>query len=206
MEIPLDDLTGAQRYKLLASLVTPRPVAWVSTIDGMGRVNAAPFSFFNVFGSSPPLVALAPGNREPAGNGKAAIPKDTAKNIRETGEFVINLVDPSLVEAMVATSASLPEGANELEAAMLGMSPSIAIKPPRITECSVALECIEHSTLEIGANRLILGIVKHIHLADGLCDPDSFRIDQSKWTPVGRMGSPDWYCRTDDLFEIERPD
>lgn len=206
MEIPMDDLTGSQRYRLLASLVTPRPIAWVSTVDGTGRVNAAPFSFFNVFGSSPPLVALAPGNREPAGDGRAAIPKDTARNIRETGEFVINLVDPSLAEAMVATSASLPQGVNELESAKLGMSPSISIKPPRIAESSVALECVEHSTLEIGSNRLVLGIVKHLHLADGLCDPATFRVDQTKWTPIGRMGSPDWYCHSDGLFEIERPE
>ena len=107
---------------------------------------------------------------------------------------------------MVITSASLPAGASEVEAAKLNMTPSISIKPPRITESSVALECVEHSTIEIGANRLVLGIVMHIHLADGLCDPKSFRIDQRKWTPIGRMGSPDWYCRTDELFEIARPD
>lgn len=202
----MDALSPADRYKVLASLVTPRPIAWVTSVDSRGRVNAAPFSFFNVFGSSPPLVAFAPGNRTPARDGQPAIPKDTARNIRETGEFVVNLVGPENAEAMVATSASLPEGESELEAAGLTAAPSVAVKPPRIAESPVALECVEHSTLEIGRNRLVLGIVRHVHVADGLFDPDNFHLDQEKWTPVGRMASPDWYCHTRELFEIKRPD
>jgi flavin reductase (DIM6/NTAB) family NADH-FMN oxidoreductase RutF len=206
MEIAMDDLSAGDRYKVLASLITPRPIAWVTTVDGLGRVNAAPFSFFNVFGSSPPLVAFAPGNREPARDGRPAVPKDTARNIRETGEFVVNLVAPETVAAMIETSASLAEGESELEAAGLAAAPSTLVKPPRIAESPVAFECVEHSTLEIGHNRLVLGIVRHVHVADGLLDPESYGLDQSKWTPVGRMASPDWYCRTSDLFEIDRPD
>ena len=206
MEIAMDALSAGERYKVLASLVTPRPIAWVTTVDGLGRVNAAPFSFFNVFGSSPPLVAFAPGNRAPARDGHAAVPKDTARNIRETGEFVVNLVGPANAEAMVATSASLPEGESELEAAGLTAAESQTVTPPRIAESPVAMECREHSTLEIGFNRLVLGIVQHIHVADGLLNPENYRLDQADWTPVGRMASPDWYCRTADLFEIERPE
>ena len=202
----MDELSGGERYKVLASLVTPRPIAWVTTVDGLERVNAAPFSFFNVFGSSPPLVAFAPGNREPAKNGKVAVPKDTARNIRERGEFVVNLVGPGNGEAMVATAASLPEGESELEAVGLTTSPSVVVKPPRIAEAPVSLECVEHTTLEIGMNRLVLGIVKHIHVVDGLIDPTNWHLDQEKWTPLGRMASPDWYCKTDALFEMKRPD
>lgn len=206
MEIDLNTLEPSDRYKILASLITPRPIAWVTTIDGLGRVNAAPYSFFNVFGSNPPLVAFAPGNKEPAKNGQAAVAKDTARNIRENGEFVIHLVPANLAEAMVATSASLPSGDDELTAAGLTAVPSHTITPPRIAEAPVALECTEHQTIEIGSNRLVIGIVKHIFAQDGLLDPENYRLEQKNWTPVGRMASPDWYTHTKDLFEIERPD
>lgn len=206
MEIELAQLKASQRYKILASLVTPRPIAWITTVDGLGRVNAAPFSFFNVFGSDPALVAFAPGNKEAIRPGQPAIPKDTARNIRETGEFVIHLVPPALAEAMVATAASLPAGEGELSLAGLTITPSHTIKPPRISEAPVALECTEHQTLEIGNNRLIIGIVKHIFVQDGLLDPTNYHLAQKDWTPIGRMASPDWYCHTTDLFEIERPD
>ena len=200
MEIDLLGLKPSERYQILASLVTPRPIAWVTTIDQEGRVNAAPFSFFNVFGSNPPLVAFAPGNKEPG------IPKDTARNIRQNREFVIHLVPENLTEAMVATSASLPEGVSELEAAGLTTTPSLRIAPPRITEAPIALECTEHQTMEIGANRLVIGIVQHIYAKDGLLNPDNYHLEQSDWTPIGRMASPDWYCRTSDIFEQARPD
>ena len=200
MEIDLLGLKPSERYQILASLVTPRPIAWVTTIDQEGRVNAAPFSFFNVFGSNPPLVAFAPGNKEPG------IPKDTARNVRQNREFVIHLVPENLTEAMVATSASLPEGVSELEAAGLTTTPSLRIAPPRITEAPIALECTEHQTMEIGANRLVIGIVQHIYVKDGLLNPDNYHLEQSDWTPIGRMASPDWYCRTSDIFEQARPD
>jgi len=195
MEIDLLSLKPAERYKILASLVTPRPIAWVTTVDQAGRVNAAPFSFFNVFGSNPPLVAFAPGNKEPG------IPKDTARNIRQNREFVIHLVPEDLTEAMVSTSAPLPEGVNELEAANLTTTPSLRIAPPRISEAPIALECTEHQTMEIGANRLVIGIVQHIYVKDGILDPENYQLDSSNWAPIGRMASPSGYCRTSDLFE-----
>jgi len=197
MEIDLASLKPTSRYKLLASLVTPRPIAWITTIDGMGRVNAAPFSFFNVFGSDPALVAFAPGNRQGAKNGEAAILKDTARNIRETHEFVIHLVTPNLTSAMVTTAKSLPPGESELDAAHLTTTPSLCVSPPRITQASVALECTEYQTIEIGSNRLTLGIVQHLHVADELIEPETLHIDSTSWQPIGRMASPDWYCRTD---------
>ena len=206
MEIDFSSLKPSNRYKVLASLVTPRPIAWVTTIDGLGRVNAAPFSFFNVFGSDPALVAFAPGNKEHASQGKPALAKDTARNIRENHEFVIHLVPPHLADAMVATSASLPDGQSELEAAGLTTTPSLKVAPPRIAEAPVALECTEHQTIEVGNSRLVIGIVQQVFAKDGIIDPTNYQIDQKNWTPVGRMASPDWYCHTEELFEIERPD
>ena len=200
MELDFDAMRPADRYKVLASLITPRPIAWVTTVDGEGRVNAAPFSFFNCFGSNPPIVAFAPGNKDPG------IPKDTARNIRETREFVVNLADEAVAEQMVATAATLPHGESELEQAGLTAAPSTVVNPPRIAEAPVSFECREWSTLEIGSNRMVIGTVHHAHVRDGLLDAANLRLDHGSYTPVGRMAAPDWYCRTGDQFEIVRPD
>jgi flavin reductase (DIM6/NTAB) family NADH-FMN oxidoreductase RutF len=200
MEIDFTELKASRRYKVLSSLVIPRPIAWVTTLDTEGRVNAAPFSFFNVFGADPPLVAFAPGNKEPG------LPKDTARNIRENREFVIHLVSPDLADEMVLSSATLPHGESELQRVGLTTEPSQTVKPPRIARAQVALECLEHQTIEIGNNRLVLGIVQHVFAKDGLLDPENFHLNQEDWTPVGRMASPAWYCQTADIFEKPRPD
>lgn len=197
------DLTGEHApaaYKILASLVTPRPIAWVTTIDSDGRPNAAPFSFFNVFGTRPPVVVFAPGDKEPG------VPKDTAKNIRDTGEFVVNLVDEAVFEPMVQSAATLPHGVDELEGSGLGYAECRAVKPPRIAEAPAALECREHSTLRIGQDRLVVGEVLRVWARDGIFDPETLHMDVRAYQPIGRMASPDWYTRTGDLFEAERPD
>lgn len=197
------DLTGEHRslaYKLLAGLVTPRPIAWVTTRDREGRVNAAPFSFFNVLGTHPPIVGFAPGDREPG------IPKDTARNIRQTGEFVVNLVDEANAEAMNLTSAELLEGESEIDYAGLTTVPSRAVGPPRIAEAPVALECREWGTIEIGRNRLIIGLVERVWTRDGVVDPTSLLVNEEAFRPVGRMEVPSGYCRTRDRFQLKRPD
>lgn len=193
--------THADRaYPILASLVTPRPIAWVTTLNEDGSVNAAPFSFFNVFGSKPPLVVFAPGNRE---DGSA---KDTARNCAREGEFVVNLVDEALAEAMVATAASLPFGASETEAGGLETAASAVVRTPRIAGVRAALECGLHEIQRIGENRLVLGIVKRVRVAEEIYDAENRRIRGEVFHPVGRMASPDWYCRTGDLFEMKRPE
>ena len=197
------DLAGEHQklsYKLLAGLVTPRPIAWVTTVDLQGRVNAAPFSFFNVLGIRPPMVGFAPGDKEPG------LPKDTARNIRQTREFVVNLVDEANAEAMNLTAAELPGGVSELEVAGLTAVASSLVTPPRIGEAPVALECREWATLEIGANRLVIGIVERIWARDGLIDPVTFLVNPKAFRPIGRMEVPSGYCRTRDRFEMERPD
>jgi flavin reductase (DIM6/NTAB) family NADH-FMN oxidoreductase RutF len=196
------DLTGPLRedaYMILSGLITPRPIALTTTVDLEGRVNAAPFSFFNLLGDSPPIVGLCPGDRAPG------IPKDTARNIRLTQEFVVNLVDEALAEKMNLCSAALPPGENELLRAGLTSVASSSVKPPRIAESPVSLECRSHSIIEIGDNRLIIGEVLRVHVKEGILDPDTWLVKPGSYHPIGRMQSPHWYCRTTELFELKRP-
>ena len=196
------DLTGPLRedaYMILAGLVTPRPIALTTTVDPEGRVNAAPFSFFNVLGDSPPIVGLCPGDRSPG------VPKDTARNIRLTHEFVVNLIDEAIAEKMNLCAASLPSGENELLHAGLTAVASSVVKPPRIAESPASLECRSHSIIEIGDNRLIVGEVLRVHVRDGIFDPETWLVRPERYHPIARMQSPHWYARTRDMFEMRRP-
>ena len=199
MELDLVGTHADRAYPILASLVTPRPIALVTTLGPDGVVNAAPFSFFNVLGAEPPIVAIAPGDRDDG------TPKDTARNIRSNHEFVVNLVDESIAEAMNRTAASLPYGESELAGTGLTTLPSSVIKPPRIAEAPASLECVEWGTLAIGENRVIIGLVKRVHVRDELIDPATLRIRTDLLQIIGRMASPHWYCRTRDRFEMIRP-
>jgi flavin reductase (DIM6/NTAB) family NADH-FMN oxidoreductase RutF len=199
MELDLENEHADRAYPILASLVTPRPIAWVTTLSPDGVVNAAPFSFFNLLGANPPILGFCPGDR-PDGT-----PKDTALNVRAGHEFVVNLVDDALAEAMNVTAASLPYGEDELKRAGLTAAASSVVKPPRIAESPASLECVEWGTLQVGGNRLIIGLIKRVHVRDELFDAKTLRIVTEKFHPVGRMASPDWYCRTSDRFEMKRP-
>src|SRR5580658_4426545 len=160
MELDLEGQYAERAYSILACLVTPRPIALVTTLSPEGKVNAAPFSFFNLLGADPPILAFAPGDREDG------TPKDTARNIRLTHEFVVNLVDESIAEAMNQCAASLPYGENELIPAGLHSVPSSVVKPPRIAESPASLECAEWGTLHIGDNRVVIGMVKRVHIRE----------------------------------------
>jgi flavin reductase (DIM6/NTAB) family NADH-FMN oxidoreductase RutF len=199
MELDLEGEHADRSYAILVSLVTPRPIAWVTSLSSDGRLNAAPFSFFNALGANPPAVGFCPGDRD---DGQ---PKDTARNIRATHEFVVNLVDEAAAEAMNQTSAALAYGENELEMAGLTTAPSSVVKPPRIAEAPASLECTEWGTLQIGENRLIIGLVKRVHVREELIDRETLRIRAERFQVIGRMSSPHWYCRTRDRFEIVRP-
>jgi flavin reductase (DIM6/NTAB) family NADH-FMN oxidoreductase RutF len=199
MEFDLEGKHAERAYSLLASLVIPRPIAWVTTLGEDGVVNAAPFSFFNLLGADPPILAVAPGDREDG------TPKDTARNIRLNHEFVVNLVDETLAEAMNRTAASLPYGASELELAGLTTAPSVLVKPPRIAEAPASMECTEWGTLQIGENRVIIGVIKRLHVKDEYVDLEHLRIKGDGLHLIGRMASPNWYCRTRDRFEMIRP-
>ena len=200
MELDLEGKHAKRAYSILASLVTPRPIAWVTTLGPDGVVNAAPFSFFNLLGANPPILGFCPGDRDDG------TPKDTARNIRLSHEFVVNLVDEKTAEAMNRTAASLPYGLSELQSAGLTTAPSSMVKPPRIAESPASLECVEWGTLQIGGNRLVIGLVKRIQIRDELFDVQTGRVRSDRFQVIGRMASPHWYCRTQDRFEMKRPD
>ena len=190
---------GAPAYRLLAALVVPRPIALVTTVDAAGRVNAAPFSFFNVMGAEPAMVVLAPADRDDG------TPKDTAANLLANGEAVVHLVDEPLAARMVACAAPLPPGVSELELAGLGTAPSERVRPPRIAECPVALECRVLDIRRYGENRLVVLEALLAHVRAGLADPASWRVRVADHAPIGRMESPDGYVRTRDRFRLPFP-
>jgi flavin reductase (DIM6/NTAB) family NADH-FMN oxidoreductase RutF len=199
MELDLEGQHASRAYAMLVSLITPRPIAWVTTLDETGTVNAAPFSFFNALGANPPIIGFAPGDRDDGS------PKDTARNIRRSHEFVVNLVDETVADAMNRTSASFPYGVSELESAGLTAVASSVVEPPRIGEAPASLECNEWGTLQIGGNRVIIGLIRRVHVRDTLIDPQKLRIRTELFHVIGRMASPNWYCRTRDRFEMVRP-
>jgi len=191
-------LPTKDRYKLLSYTVVPRPIAWVVTVGKDGARNAAPFSFFNVMTSEPPLVAI--GITTYAGK----VPKDTPRYIDETGQFVVNLVPRKLVNEMNVTAVEFGPEVDELTAANLSVLPSTFVKPPRIAESPVALECelFHHHTLE-GGQHIILGKVLAVHVADeAVIDAAKCYVDTPKLGLVGRMDNK--YIHTDNVFELPR--
>ena len=198
MEFDLDKLAPKDRYKLLTGIVVPRPIAFVTTLDAEGRINAAPFSYFNMMGSDPPIVAFGPSWR-PDGT-----PKDTPHNIRATGEFVINLVDENLAQQMNICAVDFPPGESEIEAAGLELLPSLRVKPPRVALSPAHLECREHATIEIRRTRVVLGEVLHVHIRDDLVNPEKYYVRSEALGLIGRMHGGGWYARTSDLFEMPR--
>ena len=202
LEFDLSKLQPRERYKLLIGLVVPRPIAWVTTQDTDGTVNAAPFSFFNAVSGNPPVVAIGIGGRAPGDV------KDTGGNIRRTGQFVVNLVSNRLAEQMNITAIDFEKEVNELAEAGLSTAPSSRVKPPRIAESPVSFECERLVIVEVGVDRaVILGKVVAIHVADEfVLDADRCYIDTPKLDLVGRMHGRGWYARTTDRFEMPRID
>lgn len=199
MYFDLDAIEPRDTYKLLTGVVVPRPIAWVVTQDENGHVNAAPFSFFNALSGTPPIVGLGVGERSDT-------PKDTARNIAQTGEFVINLVSEPLAAQMVVTAIDFPANVDELAQAGLTTAPSTRVKPPRILQSPVALECKLWQIIPVeGAQQIILGRVLAIHLADeAVTDAGRHHVDARKLDLVGRMHGAGFYCRTTDSFNLPR--
>jgi flavin reductase (DIM6/NTAB) family NADH-FMN oxidoreductase RutF len=196
MNFDLSKTTARQNYNLLIGLVVPRPIAWITSLDLAGRLNAAPFSAYNYVGTDPPIVAIGVGNRP----GPAVVGKDTAQNIRNTREFVINLVNEELAAAMNVCAIDFPPGVNELEMAGLKTAPSSLVAVPRIADSPASLECRELTTLEIGRSRVILGQVVGIHVKDQFLDPAGPYILAEQLHAVGRMNGKGAYVRTRDAF------
>jgi len=187
-------------YKLLVSTVTPRPIAWIVSQNLKGQLNAAPFSFFNAFSGDPPVVGVGIGSHEP---GRA---KDTRRNIRETREFVVNLVSEEVADAMNITAIEFEASVNELAEAQLKTLPSLRVKPPRIAISPVSMECALMQIVDLGPdNGLVLGRVVAMHVRDDMVlDPAKNYIDTPKLKLIGRMHGTGWYARTSDLFKMDR--
>lgn len=199
MHFNFSDLKPIERYKLLSSTVTPRPIAWVSTISEAGQRNAAPFSFFNVFGEDPPVVGFSINDRSPGDR------KDTGRNIRTTGEFVVNLVDEDRLKVMNVTATEYGPAVDEFTVSGLSSQASLSIGAPRIAESPVSFECKLMQIVELGSNRsLILGLVQVMHIRDDLLiNPERFHVDTAKMRLVGRMQGNS-YIVCDDIFEMAR--
>jgi flavin reductase (DIM6/NTAB) family NADH-FMN oxidoreductase RutF len=198
MHFDLRQLDETARYKLLTAVILPRPIALVTSLDSNGQVNAAPFSFFNYLGSDPPIIAVAPGDRADGS------PKDTARNIRERGDFVVNIVTEPIAQAMNICAIDFPPGTDELKAAGFTTLPSTQIAPPRIAESPVNLECREHTTLHIGSNRVIIAEVLHFHIRDEFLDAENLYVQTEQLQVIARMHGRGWYARTSDLFDMPR--
>jgi len=195
-----DEITHYDRYRLVIGAVVPRPIAWVSTIDADGRLNLAPFSYFNVVCPSPMTLVFCPGVH--AGGRK----KDSWCNIEAVPEFVINVTNEDTAEAMNQTSIVLPAGQSEFEWAGLTPMPSQTIRVPRVAEAPIAFECTLDRVVVIsdqpGGGAAIFGRVRCIHVRDDIYD--NGRIDLAALRPIGRLAG-DAYTRTSDVFHMQRP-
>ncbi len=180
------DFQGAAKrdiYRILSSLVIPRPIAWVSTLDADGQVNLAPFSsFMGIFG--PPMLAMSLSRR------RGGALKDTHRNLRERGEAVVHLADLPLLEALHASAEEVPPGVSELARLGLATAPADLVKPPRLVDAPVALECRFQREVELGPDTtLVLLDVLRAHAAERIYDEALDCADASKWTPVARLGA-----------------
>ncbi|MEZ5377405.1 MAG: flavin reductase family protein [Acidimicrobiales bacterium] len=193
------ELQGADPYKLLTGLVVPRPIGWIGSVSADGVHNLAPYSFFNAVSGNPPMVVFSAGY----GDG---VRKDTADNVKSTREFTVNIVTDTTVEAMNASSASLPASVDEFEHAGLTPLDSAFIAPKRVGEAKAQLECRLVNDMHIGAegggNWLFVGEVVAFWVDNDLLD--GTRVDQAKLAAVGRHAG-NWYSTTEHLFEIVRP-
>lgn len=199
MLFDMETLEAQSRYKILTATVTPRPIAWVTTLSESGVVNAAPFSFFNVMGHEPPTVAIG----LLAGAGRF---KDTAANILETGEFVVNLAETN-AEAMNITCIDAPPEIDELGLAGLTPAASHAVRPPRIAESPVSFECRVLASLVTGPRQtVVIGRVACAHIEDAVIqDKERCHIDTQALRLIARMHGSGWYARSTDLFQLDRP-
>lgn len=198
MEFDFAALGANERYRLMIGCIVPRPIALVTSMDAEGRLNAAPYSFFNAMSQDPPLVVIGIENRPEGG------PKDTAHNVRETGTFVVNLVSHEMGEKMNVCAIDFPAGVDEVRAAGFTPAASVKVPVPRIAEAPAALECRKFMNLEIGVSRSILiGEVLHMYIRDDVVDAERLRIDPGKLDLIGRLGGMG-YARITDRYDIKR--
>jgi flavin reductase (DIM6/NTAB) family NADH-FMN oxidoreductase RutF len=196
MKFNMEEATHRQTYNLLIGLVAPRPIAWITSMNEDGRLNAAPFSAYNYLCTDPPIIGVGVTDRPSA----SFVPKDTARNIRRTGEFVVNVVTEDLARQMNICATDFPSEVNELDMAGLTTAPSQVVKVPRIQQAHAALECREHTTMEIGRSRIILGRVVSIYIEDRFVDPAGPYVRAEELHAIGRMNGLGSYVKTRDSF------
>lgn len=198
MNFDLKTLAPRESYKLLTGVVVPRPIALVVTKNEAGVLNAAPFSFFNLLGANPPLIALGIGDRA------AGQPKDSAANIAQSGEFVVNLISREMAPAMNVCAVDFPAEISEVEVAQLPTVASQIVSVPRLQNAPAALECRVHTTLQIGENRVVLAQVVALYVADDFVDATKNHVDSRALDLIGRLGGAGGYTDTSGSFEIPR--
>ncbi|MFD2369300.1 flavin reductase family protein [Brevibacillus sp. GCM10020057] len=199
MEFTISALERQEKYKLLIGCIIPRPIAWVTSMDASGLVNAAPFSYFNVASIEPMMVSVAV-MRRPGGERK-----DTARNIGETGEFVVNMVDVHNVDVVNLTSADYPPDVSEAEALGLELLPAARVKVPRLGASRIHFECRLQQIVELGSpvsSDLIIGEVVHVHVEDALYQMG--KIDAAAFAPVSRLAGHS-YATLGEMFDRPRP-
>ena len=195
MQIDPASLSPRDAYRLLITCIIPRPIAFVTTLSREGVTNLAPFSFFNGVTSDPPIVSIAVGTKRDGSK------KDTWRNIEETGEYVINVVVPELMDGVTVGAKELPHNVSELDLSKLRSVPSARVKPPRLADSPINLECTLLRIIDVEETALILGRVVQFHLKDEIVRDG--KVDPRKLTFVGRLGD-DSYCRVNDLFDRKR--
>jgi len=211
MNITPSDFSHSELYGLILNSVAPRPIAWVSTLSASGQPNLAPFSFFNCVCVEPPLLAFAPGlrpRRQPnsARTEAHGEPKDTLRNVRETKEFVVNIVTYDLAQAMNLTSGEYDASVNEFEVAHIASAPSQVVKAPRVAASPVSFECKLYQILDFSpspqSSSLVIGQIVSIHVDDAHIKHG--KLDRNSLDLIGRMGGIQ-YTRTTQRFEMVRP-
>ena len=201
MQIEISKIPVTEAYQWMVSLVAPRPIAWVTTLSASGVINLAPFSFFNVFGANPPVVVFSPTLK------RDSTKKDTLINIERHGEFVIHASTEGDIDAINASSASLPPELSEVEYVGKRTLPSVLVKVPRLADAPFALECKLRQIVPVGngpiSSNLIIGDVVMMHIDPVILGKDG-KVDPSRLRSVARLGGEHW-CRSTDLFQMERP-
>ena len=204
LTLKTSNLSPAQLQNYLQYAIAPRPICFASTIDKEGNVNLSPFSFFNMFSTNPPLVIFSPARRV-----RDNTTKHSLENVLEVKECVINIVNYAMVQQCSLASTEYAKGVNEFEKAGFSMLTSQLVKPPRVAEAPVQMECIVREVIHLGeqpgAGNLVLAEIKLIHIKEEILD-ETGKIDQAKIDLVARLGG-DWYCRVtaDSLFKVAKP-
>jgi len=196
MDFPFANAKADVIHNLLIGLIAPRPIAWITSMNAIGQLDAAPFSAFNYLGMDPPIVAIGIASQE----GSAGLAKKTAQNIRTLGEFVINIVNETVADTMNATAIDFPSEIKSVEIARLVTEPSLIVKVPRIAVSPASLECREIMTTEIGRNHIIFGQVVAVHVKDEFIDSAGPYIRAEELHAVGRMNGLGAYVKTRGAF------